>query len=396
MKILYLFCDGTLSEGVISKVKSKINGLNKAGVETKGLFITPNINKEAYNSAEKIRYVPFIYDDLHTIYNRRYIRNYRWYFNYNNYIRQLYKLIEFELKKESFDYILFRYPLANKYLLNLSSQYKSKIIFEHNTMELEEIAANGLTDTTTKLVYKYEKQFGPKVLANAKAIIGVTNEICEYEVARSNKKLSHITITNGVEINKFPLRKKPIYDGKTLNLLMLCGSAVNWHGEDLIIRAISSYKGPVSINFYVLGNVLEASKKLVTDLKLNDRIKFFDSLKGVELDKIFDEVHIGIGTLALERKGLKEAVPLKVREYMGRGLPFVIGYTDPDIEGQLSLEALCCKIDGSETSINKIIDFASKAYKIENHESVLRTEALRLVDSEVKTKALANFLSQLN
>lgn len=396
MKVLYLFCDGTISEGVISKVRSKISGLNKAGIETKGLFITPNIQREEFNKEENIRYVPFVYEDLHTIYNRRYIRNYRWFFNYNNYIRQLYKLIGAEVKKENFDCILFRYPLSNKYLLNLTTQYKNKIIFEHNTMELEEIASNGLTDETTKLVYKYEKNFGPKVLANAKGIIGVTNEICKYEVTRSNKNLRNATISNGVDINKFPLRKKPVYDGKTLNLLMLCGSAVSWHGEDLVIKALSKYKGTVSVKFYVLGNVLESSKKLAAELQLNDKVKFIESLKGSELDKIFDEMHIGIGTLALERKGLKEAVPLKVREYMGRGIPFVIGYTDPDIERQQTLKDLYYKIDDKEILIERIIDFVYKAYKVDNHESILRNEALRLVDSEVKTIELANFLLQLN
>lgn len=396
MKVLYLFCDGTLSEGVISKVRSKINGLNKSGIETKGLFITPNIRKEEFNKEENIRYMPFVYEDLNTIYNRRYIRNYRWFFNYNNYIRQLYKVITAELRKEDFDYILFRYPLSNKYLLNLTREYKNRIIFEHNTMELEEIASNGLTDETTKLVYKYEKEFGPKVLSNAKGIIGVTNEICKYEVARSKADLKNVTISNGVDISKFPLRKKPVYDGKTLNLLMLCGSAVSWHGEDLIIKAISKYKGPISVNFYVLGNVLDSSKKLASEMQLSNKVKFIESLKGTDLDKIFNEMHIGIGTLALGRKGLKEAVPLKVREYMGRGIPFVIGYTDPDLEGKQSLKDVCCRIDEKDISIEKIIEFTANAYKIEDHEVILRNEALRLVDSEVKTKELASFLLQLN
>ncbi len=397
MKILYLFCDGTLSEGVISKVKSKIKGLNNLGLETKGLFITPNIKKEEFNKEENIRYVPFVYEDLHSIYNRRYIRNYRWLFNYNNYLKQLYKLIEVELKKESFDKIIFRYPLSNKYLLKLSKKYRDRIVFEHNTMELEEIASNGLNDEVTKLVYNYEKKFGPAVLANSKGIIGVTNEICKYEIERcNNKSIKTATISNGVEVNGFPLRKKPVYDGKSLNLLMLCGSAVTWHGEDLIIKAISKYKGSVAVNFYVVGNVLESSKKLATELNLNAQVKFINSLKGPELDKLFNEMHIGIGTLALGRKGLKEAVPLKVREYMGRGIPFMIGYTDPDLVGNSSLSDVCYSVGAKDISIENLIEFTSKAYKISDHESLLRQEAMKLVDVSVKTKALHDFILRLN
>jgi len=281
MKILYLFCDATLSEGVISKVKAKISGLNRAGIEVKGLFITQNIKKEEYNSKEKIRYVPFVYKDLPSIYNRRYIRNYRWLFSYNNYLRQLYALIGKEIEKEDFDYIIFRYPNSNKFLARLSSQYKNRIIFEHNTMELEEIATGGLQNPVINRTYQQEKKYAPIVLGNSNGIIGVTNEIREYELKRSDKNsLRSVTISNGVDVNKLKLRKTPVYDGKTMNLLMLCGSAVNWHGEDLIINAISKYKGPVSINFYVLGNVLQSSKKLAQDLKVTDKVKFVESING--------------------------------------------------------------------------------------------------------------------
>ncbi|MBK7666204.1 MAG: glycosyltransferase [Sphingobacteriaceae bacterium] len=289
-----MFCDETLSEGVISKVKSKISGLIKEGIDVKGLFINPNINKEEFSKEENIRYVPFVYKDLPNIYNRRYIRNYRWYFGYNDYIKQLFKLIGAELKKEKFDLILFRYPLSNKYLFNLTKQYRQKIVFEHNTKELEEIASKGLNDDVSKLMYKYEKEYGPKVLANSKGIIAVTNEICQYELARSNNKtIKSATISNGVDINKFPLRKKPIYDGKTLNLLMLSGSVVNWHGEDLIMKALSKYKGPVKVNFYVVGDVLESSKKLMVELKLEDKVKFIEPLNGSKLDRILMKCTLG-------------------------------------------------------------------------------------------------------
>jgi hypothetical protein len=39
----------------------------------------------------------------------------------------------------------------------------------------------------------------------------------------------------------------------------------------------------------------------------------------------------GIGTLALHRKGMDEACPLKVREYLAYGLPVILGCADADI-----------------------------------------------------------------
>jgi len=112
---------------------------------------------------------------------------------------------------------------------------------------------------------------------------------------------------------------------------------------------------------------------------------------------MFNEMYGGIGTLDLGRKGLKEAVSLKVREYMGRGIPFIIGYTDPDLEGETSLNDLYLRIENpeKEISIEKIIEFVSKVYGISEHGSLLRSEALRLVDTEVKTKALSKFILEV-
>jgi len=37
---------------------------------------------------------------------------------------------------------------------------------------------------------------------------------------------------------------------------------------------------------------------------------------------------VGVGALALERKNMREAQPIKTRHYLGSGLPVIIGYQD--------------------------------------------------------------------
>lgn len=395
MKVLYLFCDGTRSEGVISKVRSKIKGLNQAGIYTKGLFITPGLVKEEFNEEENVRYSPFVYHPLPSIYNRRYIRNYIWYFNYNNYIKQLYTKIDSELSKEEFDLILFRYPLANKYLVKLSERFKNKIVFEHNTIEPSEIASGGLINKETRLIYNYEKKYAPVVLRNAKAIIGVTHEITDYETRRSDKRIKGATITNGVASDKIVLRTPSCFNGKELKLLMLCGSVVNWHGEDIIMKAIADYQGDCNVSFYILGDVSDSSKKLAYDLGIESKVHFIPQLKWKELDEMFDKVHVGIGTMALFRKGLKQATPLKVREYMLRGLPFIINYDDPDLIENPAMKNYYYQTQQENISIEEIIHFAGKVFGIDNHAKKMRSEAIKIVDVNVKMKTLAEFLRSL-
>ncbi|WP_138494502.1 glycosyltransferase [Paenibacillus pinistramenti] len=45
---------------------------------------------------------------------------------------------------------------------------------------------------------------------------------------------------------------------------------------------------------------------------------------------LLDQADAAIGTLALYRKDMKEASPLKVREYLANGLPVIIGYEETD------------------------------------------------------------------
>jgi glycosyltransferase involved in cell wall biosynthesis len=44
---------------------------------------------------------------------------------------------------------------------------------------------------------------------------------------------------------------------------------------------------------------------------------------------------VAVGSLAMERAGLREGSPLKVREYLLAGIPTVIGYDDTDFPGEL-------------------------------------------------------------
>ncbi|MGE0569248.1 MAG: glycosyltransferase, partial [Bacteroidia bacterium] len=308
-----------------------------------------------------------------------------------------YKLIEKELRKENVDIILFRYPPANKYLYKLVREYKDKIVFEHNTKELEEIKYGGENTKLNEFVYNCERIYGPKVLKCAKGIVGVTNEITRYELQRSkNSTLKSATISNGIAVNKFRLRTPPIYDRTNLNILMLCGSPVVWHGEDLVIKGLAEYKGNIKIHFYIVGSVLESSKDLVKKLSLENKVSFVPSLSGNKLDEIFDKVHIGIGTMGLFRKKLTEAVSLKVREYMARGLPFVLGYNDPDLINEKGKSLFLNYISQEcPARIEDFVKFAEKVYQYPDHHIKLRELAMERVNSSLKMIELKKFIESL-
>jgi hypothetical protein len=84
-------------------------------------------------------------------------------------------------------------------------------------------------------------------------------------------------------------------------------------------------------------------------------------------DEYYDEVRswtVAIGTMALERKGLSSATPLKVRDYVGLGVPTVLPYWDDDL-GTVSDPLLANLADKDQASTpvtpEFLTDFADAA-----------------------------------
>src|ERR1051326_5311850 len=183
MRVLYVFLDSTRSRGVISKVRSKIDSLNRLGVQTTGLFITPHISD--FPTEASIVFVPFHPPSLPFFYNRRFIRNYKWYFLQRLQRRSLFETLEKNLSGRQFDLIILRYPLADKFFFSFMKKFGRKVVIENNTKEPEELLLKASSGQLANYIYRNELKYGPGSLGQSAGIIGVTNEIREYELKRS-------------------------------------------------------------------------------------------------------------------------------------------------------------------------------------------------------------------
>jgi glycosyltransferase involved in cell wall biosynthesis len=397
MKILYVFLDSTRSQGAIDKVKGKISGLATDGIEVRGIFLNEKIEREEADETGLIRYYPAAKVELHPIYNRRYIRNFRTGILYRRRMKSLYARLTDITKSFNPDYILMRYPLANKWLLRYVSEFQGRIIFEHNTKEPEELESNKSVSELSGMMYRDETEYGPQVLRAAAGIIGVTPEITRYEIARAGKNIQSWTITNGIDFSGRTLRNEPPFDRKNIKLLFLGGSPAPWQGEDLLLRALADYKGEYNVTLDFAGIFPKESQQLAVDLGLTDQVKFHGTLAGRELEKLFDSSHAGIGTLALSRKKLKEAVSLKVREYLSRGLPVVLAYHDSDISGNTELAPFVLQLEDtcSPPSMDAIVGFVCDFYNAQIASGTVRDKASKVISTTVKMEQLRHALSGL-
>ncbi|MFH5835239.1 glycosyltransferase [Proteiniclasticum sp. C24MP] len=174
-----------------------------------------------------------------------------------------------------------------------------------------------------------------------KAIIKICNDIIHWPLiykyvdniytimSNSNSKVykKMYLIKNGVEINT----KIKFTEKKNEDKFNLIGVGTIWpyHGYDRVIDAIMESKGKLEngldIYFHVVGESDEISK-LERYCKLNNltgHVIFHGKKFGNDLNELYNISHIGVGTLALNKRNADIDTAIKNIEYLSKSLPIV-------------------------------------------------------------------------
>lgn len=161
-----------------------------------------------------------------------------------------------------------------------------------------------------------------RVLGSVDGLVCMTQEIANHE-AWANKPAAVI----GNPLLRDPIDAPPtgnahpefVFTGSPMTL----ETASNWHGVDKIFPLAAAM--PDS-RFHVAG--MEA--KDFPEAPAN--VAFHGMLDAAGLSALYAGCDVGLGTLALHRKVMEEACPLKVRDYLMHRLAVVIGYRDAQEE----------------------------------------------------------------
>ena len=294
----------------------------------------------------------------------------------------------------SSDIFYSRYPYPLFYLLWPFSrrQRKCKIVNEHNTIEHKEFKLVG-----SRLPWLIDLLIGNLMRHKADGLVGVTNEITSYEVKRSGDlNKPHITIGNGIEVNKIKIHRLPIFTGKELQLICV-SSLARRHGLDRLLKGLAIYSGgATTVHLVIVGEGIELQnlRTMVKDLKLKDNVVFTGFMSGSALDDLFDNSHIAVGSLGMHRLDMIEASILKAREYCARGIPFLCGCSDPDFPDDFPYVHKV-PADDSAIDIEKIVRFAEKVYSDHEHPKKMRTFAEENLEWSKKMEKLKEFCESL-
>ena len=317
MRLLYiLFEEITQSSGVSKKVLAQCNGLRANGVDVDLLSLKDN-NGEL---------MAVLNGDYIYSYGRSILRYLRLLFIFGHIIRYI--------KANQISEVYVRFPRKNPFFplfFRTIRKLRVKSLLEIPTYpyDREKVRSRNLylclclrfltmLDDFSRLFYKY---YVDRIVTvqDYDQIFGVPT----------------IKISNGIDLNKIPLRTCQKHKG--YNFVGVAQLA-SWHAYERLIEGIGEYYkngGTEDVHFYIIGNNENVSSdymKYILKYKIFDHIHLEGPKFGEELNQYFNLADFAIGSLGGHRKGLFDAKPLKCVEYAARGIPFVYSEKNTDFD----------------------------------------------------------------
>lgn len=293
MRIAYIVnWDITKNDGVTKKILAQAKSWERLGCECRVFAYVPETGNSVIEEACQYKEKSYIETGL--VKNKKIIK---------------------DIERYSPGIIYLRYHTWSSTIAYLMRRYKS--VCELNTLDVAESKSLLKRDKNIKGILRYivYSLLRGRVLSKTNAIIGVSKEITEHPSNTKYGKPS-IFIPNSIDSSNFKTIKGDNNAGSGRTGLFFMGTPCQpWHGVDIIEKLACFLP---AYDFHVIG----------MDGKNKSNIYWHGYLPEDKYIEILRRCHICVGSLGLYRIGIKEASPLKVREYLSCGYPVIIGYED--------------------------------------------------------------------
>ena len=226
------------------------------------------------------------------------------------------------VNQKKYDLIFSRIYGFSPFFFFFFKKRKFKFIVEYHTKIVNEYIALGRHDLA--LAYWTFKKLSDLVIDGK---ICVTDEIAKIE--SFNKPI--VTITNGFNHKKLDLPTFQYFKGSSLRILMICSKLQPWHGIERFFESVVKWEvsnRQLNVKIDIVGEIFKNS---FDHIKLPKHILFHGSKNDNEIIELAKNANMGVSTVGLFLNNMDEACPLKSREYISLGLPFIYGYKDQDI-----------------------------------------------------------------
>jgi len=296
MRIVYLAEYNTCrSSGVLKKVLGQTNTWRSLGHSVKLILVSPPCKNKKSVISESAE----VFSSEFLLYTSGYLQTYL-----NKIVVR--KNIQKNISQYKPDLIYYRDGLWYPGLLQILSM--APYVIEVNTIPDTEYFG------FKKLLYLLSRR---KLYTRAAGIVAVTEEIANR--FREYNTQVHVS-PNSFDIGRTTPRYPPSNEVPTL--LFVGSPAQRWQGVD---RLIGLARALPEFDFHIAGSEGWPNTP--------QNIYFHGYIDSKNLYNLYHRADVGIGTLALYRKKMSQATPLKIREYLAYGLPVIIAYDDMPLKG---------------------------------------------------------------
>ena len=252
------------------------------------------------------------------------------------------------------------------------------VVLEINTDDRKETRIDG------RLAWLYNELTRGASFRAAQGLVCVTNELARSRsVARFGR--SAIVIGNAGDPGAMEPLAAPAR-GERGSALMLVGYMAPWAGVDKLRPLCRAFP---RLDVHVVGDVGDEAGAEAPLPNLH----FHGRLEPDRYRPIMAASDFGIGPLALHRKGMSEATPLKVRDYLMHGLPVLIAHDDTDFPGERPWYVL--QIPNNEGTIEDSLPAIEAWIAAVAGRRVPRAEVLERIGIEAKEQARMAFFEDV-
>jgi hypothetical protein len=331
-------------DGISKKILAQVNALKRMGMEVELSYFGTNDKKEITG-----RYVDEKMIDKYSSISL--INKLQCWLSYKNLYRYA--------TKNKIQLVYIRYThFANPFFISFLKKLKKNgtiILMEIPTYPYDQEYRN--LKTISKIVLWIERLSRQGFKKCVTRIVTLSHDTNIFGVPT-------VQISNGIEPGSINMVQKRLPDGN-INLIAVASMGL-WHGYDRIIEGLHNYyhKSKISrvkVYFHLVGNDNKAGietfryVEMIEKYRLHEYIILHNKKSGKELDRLFDEADMAVGSLGGHRIAIKYIKALKSREYCARGVPFFYSAIDPDFEGQDFIYKVPPNDEPIE--IEKIVDF---------------------------------------
>lgn len=246
----------------------------------------------------------------------------------------------------------------------------------------DDLVEYGLKSALTGL---YNRAFRRSFLGGAKGLCFVSQEMSSAPSFNWYQGKTGV-VANSINCDAFPFNRDT--GNSQVNICFIGSPKQSWHGLDKIHTLTSRYPQWV---FHIVGP--DRKEYLSAGGNALDNIVFHGYLSGEDAKQLLMSMDIGISTLALHRKQMHEASPLKSRQYLAQGIPFLSAYDDTGIKDISCVYQLVNTETNIVDNLDSIGDFVDQAFRNTALREEAREYAEKKLDSYIVEKKRLEFIT---